>query len=120
MSDVPNEEREEFVKGCEENNNSFSLKIDINKDGINERILVGVYQDKKKKFGRFLLILKETRLGKWKKDFLYECPGEPGFSMLHLQNGQISWHDCDECDPGYNLKIIKGKYILEWYDGSGD
>ena len=89
----------------------FRIEGDFNNDGWKDLAVVGTYQDKASGYGRFLLILAQTKSG-WKKAHLETTSGLPGFSVMHLSDGSIVWTDCFECDVGVVLEWKTNHYEL--------
>src|SRR5262245_61277056 len=46
-----------------------------------DRAVVGVFEDRSGKGGRFLLVLRRDKLGAWRKLFLHQEVGDLGFSV---------------------------------------
>jgi hypothetical protein len=97
----------------------FVLRDDFNKDGVQDEALVGVYETKEGKKGRFLLILSHTQDQKWKKDYLEVDRSKPGFSALLYREGKLSWIDCFECDGFPDVIWSKDHYELKYPEPEG-
>jgi len=103
----------------------FSREGDFNKDGIKDKALVGVYQDKLGQLGNFLLVITERTSKKWCKDFLVKIPSEKlaetRFCLFSALSGRkhdlVQWSSCMGCDIYYILTWKNGQYTLEY---SGD
>ena len=85
-------------ESVEDHGGSFTLTVDLEGDGRQEKALVGVYQARSREVGRFLLILSPLSKGAWVKRALFTQPGRAGFSVLFLREGRLVWADCMECD----------------------
>jgi len=96
----------------------FQVEGDFNKDGRKDKALVGVYRDKRGVTGRFFLVLTKTRLGAWKKAFLYTQPGKPGFGILTWDKGRVNYYQCMECGFYADLVWEEGAYKLRWSSGA--
>lgn len=70
----------------------FSARGDLNKDGRQDRVFVGIYRKKDGTEGRFLSIFQNGSLVK-----TFERDGMPGFSALLLSDGELRWYFCLEC-----------------------
>lgn len=121
---IGKEERRE-AGHLEEYGYDFSREGDFNNDGIKDKALVGVYQDKLGKIGNFFLVLTEDNSNKWRKDFLVKIPSEKlsetRFCLFSVLTGKkyniVQWSTCINCDAYYILTWDNGKYGLEY---SGD
>ena len=87
----------------------FSVDGDFNADKVDDRALVGVYEKVTGEKGKFLLILTRTSPRSWKKVFLRELGGEPGFSYITADGGTLGWSGCFECDAGEGIIWTKDK-----------
>ena len=92
---------------------SFSRSGDFNNDGVEDLVLVGIYQDKAEKRGTFILILTKDRAGKWQKTFLEQL-GRLTFAALSQTDPMEIWF-CVGCEFGAYLlwDKEKGQYLLE-------
>ena len=97
----------------------FALRSDFNKDGVEDKALVGVYETKEGEKGRFLLILSRPKDGKWKQDYLEVDRSKPGFSALLYREGKLSWIDCFECDGFPDVIWEKNHYELKYPEPEG-
>ena len=87
---------------------SFEKRVDLNKNGKKERIVVGVYQRLSGERGRFVAIFEQNKLIKTLTE-----DGNAGFSALLIDKGQVYWYFCMQCGGGYKL-IWDGKdYFLD-------
>jgi len=93
---------------------SFFLYGDFNKDGVEDLALVGVYENKSRERGSFILILSKDDQGKWRKSFLRYL-GEPSFTALSKKNDSLEVWFCLECDFGVSLiwDTEANKYVLK-------
>jgi hypothetical protein len=96
---------------------SFSHHGDFNNDGVEDLVLVGVYQNKSNERGSFVLILSKDHKGRWQKSFL-EYLGKPGFTALDNKAGQVRVWFCMECDYGVSLiwDTEAKKYLLKPFE----
>lgn len=93
---------------------SFDFAGDFNKDGRPDRALTGVYQTSSGETGEFFLIVTRADDGTWKKAALEVDPRQPGFSTVMIQDNEMFWLDCFECD-GFPAVVWKDKkYVLEY------
>jgi hypothetical protein len=113
---IPPEELSNFQKHYERDGYSFTKEGDFNGDGKRDKAIVGIYKDKSGKMGRFLLILTESQKNKWTKSFVYKNPGKPGFSILRIENNQLCWCFCMDCDIMNYVRWKNGKYVLEPFE----
>ncbi len=95
-------------------NQSFSLAGDFNRDGKNDKAMVGVYKDSAGKAGKFILILTETKPGKWAKAFVAKSGNSPGFSVLRMEGKDVSWEQCLSCGGIAYVVYENGAYQLDW------
>ncbi len=77
---------------------SFELMGDFNRDGRPDRAAVGVYEINDGKSGRFMLIVTRTDSGAWRRVFLSQLSGEPGFLALGRNRSRIAVRSCLDCD----------------------
>ena len=94
---------------------SFSLHGDFNNDGVEDLVLVGVYENRSNERGSFILILsKGGHERRWHRSFL-EYLGKPGFTALDNKAGQVRVWFCMECDYGVSLfwDAETKKYLLK-------
>lgn len=99
---IPNELLFEYGSDLmKESELTFSRFGDFNGDGIEDLAFIGVYEDKTRKRGSFILILSKNKAGKWYKSFM-EILGDPKFAALSENDPMIIWF-CMECDFGVYL-----------------
>jgi len=92
----------------------FSLDGEFNGDTQADRALVGVYERVSGEQGRFVLILTRTSSRTWKKAFLAQHEGKPGFSYITFEGGKLGWLSCFECDAEERIAWSQEKgYQLE-------
>ena len=91
----------------------FSYVGDLNKDGIEDKAMVGVYEDTSGNFGRFLLVLTRSKKN-WEMSFLSKIPGNPGFSILWFNKGTLIWSVCMECGSHGELRWDGKRYSVDW------
>ncbi len=108
----PGESIKEIATHC-----AFFQILDLDSDGIMEKVVVGVYSTSKMETGRFLLILGEKPDGRWQKKALFKDPGNPGFSVLCYFDGKLTWSDCIECDVFSYVLPSQGGFKLQYYHG---
>ena len=97
-----------------EYNYKFTIEKDINKNGVLEKIVTGVFEDKNGNKGRFFLILEKSK-GKWIKLYLYKSGKKPGFNILkETDAGEIFWTYCMECGMAGYIKWDGKKYYVKW------
>ena len=78
-----------------------------------DRAVVGVFEDRSGKGGRFLLVLRKDTAGAWRKLFLHQEAGDLGFSVLVTKGSKIYWGTCMQCDEFRKLVInAKGAYLF--------
>jgi len=96
------------------NNGHFFLLVrDVDKDGIEEDIYVGVYEDKSGERGMFILISK-----KGKVEYFRKHPGPAGFSVLCPgRNNSVLWAYCINCDAFDTITWNGNSFDIELYDG---
>jgi hypothetical protein len=92
-------------------NYKFTIDRDVNRDGNNEKIMVGVYKDKYGSSGRFILVLSKTADNNYKKADLVKMEGTASFHVLFIKDNYfVCWSDCMGCDYYCYLKYILKKY----------
>ena len=85
-----------------------SLKSDLNHDGKDETLVVGVYKSKNNE-GRFLSVLNNN--GDVERTFALK--GKTGFSGL-LQNGDlVRWYTCMACDNYGVIRWNGSSFVME-------
>lgn len=82
---------------------SFLLQEDFNRDGFEDLVTVGVYEDNKGVRGNFVLVLSKDIKGIWGKAFLAAWPVKPHFLGLVEKKGRIEVWYCIDCDNGGEL-----------------
>jgi len=93
-----------FIKSSFE----FKKEYDINNNGINETIQVGIYKDRNDNEGIFLAIFEKDNLIKAFTDSSHK-----NFSVLLINDKQLLWYRCMECG-NYEKLLWTGKtYVLE-------
>jgi len=92
---IPPENMPDFQRDTGQYGYSFSKEGDFNSNGKKEKAIVGIYQEKNGDVGRFLLIYEDIENKKWS---LLKSPGRSGFSILALNENELSWYMCMECD----------------------
>ena len=99
----------------------FCLAGDFNKDGRPDLAAVGVYEAHNKERGRFLLLLTQSGPGSWKKVYLSDPPGSPGFSLLWVtETGTLGLADCMECDNWLEIAWADTGYVVKSHPGGGE
>lgn len=79
------------------NSVDFFQNGDFNDDGQDDRALVGVFKDKKNRFGNFILILTKQKSGLLKKEFLRTWVRRQGFLAISYNEKQLVLWFCMEC-----------------------
>jgi hypothetical protein len=95
------------------NNYKFTIEKDINGDGNNEKVMVGVYKDKNDSLGQFVLILSKMAKNKYKIANFVKMQGEAKFHVLFNKNNDVCWADCMECGFFCTIKYSKKKYYWD-------
>jgi hypothetical protein len=90
---------------------AFTREGDFNRNGRRDRAVAGVYVDIAGRRGRFLLVLEQEE-GRWRKTFLSNDPGRPGFSILFGRGNEVYWGPCMECDISSRLQPRGNTYVL--------
>lgn len=88
---------------------SFQKRVDLNRNGTQEQIVVGIYQRENGVQGRFVSIFEQKKLLK-----TFTQDDKAGFSALLLDKGQLYWSFCMECGGHHSRKILwkNGDYLL--------
>ena len=96
----------------------FKFQIDnaFKRKGIINRALCGVFEDKFRKKGRFIVVLEKTKSTPWKVSFLFEESIDVNFSVLRYLPKGLFWGTCMKCGDFLKLRFQKGKYFLDDYD----
>jgi hypothetical protein len=84
---------------------SFEIKGNLSGKGFEDCAVTGVYDGQQGASGRFLLVLRKSKDGTWRRILLHEEPGERGFSVLVRRAGQIYWGTCMQCEEFRRLII---------------
>ena len=87
---------------------AFEKRIDLNRNGRRERIVVGVYERPNGVQGRFVAIFEKNKLIKTLAE-----DGAAGFSALLVEKGEVYWYFCMQCGSGYKLIWRDKSYFLE-------
>jgi len=87
---------------------AFEKRIDLNRIGRRERIVVGVYERPNGVQGRFVAIFEKNKLIKTLAE-----DGAAGFSALLVDKGEVYWYFCMQCGSGYKLIWRDRSYYLE-------
>lgn len=96
-----------------EHDASFETTKDLDGDGRREKALVGVYRTKGGDTGTFLLVLRQSANGRWRKRALFQEPGKPGFTVLHAGREGLEWATCMECDTSCKVIPARGEWTLK-------
>ena len=99
----------EEVKEFNSSRFSFEKRVDINRNGKQERIVVGVYQRHNGVQGRFVAIFEQNKLLKTITE-----DGAAGFSALLIDKGQVHWYFCMQCGDGYKLIWSDNDYYINF------
>lgn len=102
-----------------ENRLSFSRLGDFNEDNTEDLALIGVYEDKSRQRGSFILILSKNKSGRWDKSFI-KVLGDPKFAAIS-EDDPISIWFCMYCDFGVYLLWDKenSNYLLKTIETGG-
>ena len=87
---------------------AFEKRIDLNRNGRRERLVVGVYERQNGVQGRFVAIFEKNKLIKTQAE-----DGAAGFSALLVDKGEVYWYFCMQCGSGYKLIWRDRSYYLE-------
>lgn len=87
---------------------AFEKRVDLNRNGKRERLVVGVYERKNGVQGRFVAIFEKNKLIKTLAE-----DGTAGFSALLIDKGQVYWYFCMQCGEGYKLILRDNDYFLD-------
>jgi hypothetical protein len=98
---------------------AFEVTADFEGHRRPEMAVVGVYSTVAGMRGRFLLVLRANKAGKWTKRALFTEPGPPGFSVLFLQNGRLLWAFCMTCDGTCEVVPSRSKWALKCHGDFG-
>ncbi|HEY9097268.1 MAG TPA: hypothetical protein VIN38_00210 [Thiobacillus sp.] len=101
---IPDEEIEAFRKS----GYSFSLKSDLDGDGVLENFFVGVYETNQGERGRFVAIARNGRVVKH-----FAESGTVGFSALQQGDGEVHWYKCMECNDFDTIRWSEEDFTLE-------
>lgn len=99
----------EEVKEFNSSRFSFEKRVDINRNGKQERIVVGVYQRHNGEQGRFVAIFESNKLLKTISE-----DGTAGFSALLVDKGQIYWYFCMQCGESHKLIWNNNDYFIDF------
>jgi len=83
----------------------FVKEGQLSHKGLVEHVAVGVYEDRSGNGGRFLLVLRKDTANAWKKIFLHQEAGDPGFGVLVSKAGNLYWGTCMLCENFRKLTI---------------
>lgn len=88
---------------------SFEKRVDLNRNGKREIVVVGVYQRENGVQGQFVSIFEQNKLLK-----TFTKDDKAGFSALLLDKGQVYWSFCMECGGHHSRKLLwkNGDYLL--------
>jgi len=101
---VPDQEIEAFRKS----GFSFSLKSDLDGDGVQEDFFVGVYETNRGEHGRFVAIARNGRVVKH-----FAESGTASFSALQQGDGEVHWYKCMECSDFDTIRWSGEDFTLE-------
>ena len=106
----------------EKMSSSFELDKDINKDGVKEKLVVGVFETDQHNQGHFLLILKSDKTNKWNVQSIFTHDSKATFSVINNQAEEPVWNFYStEGDQDYAVIQYKnGKIALEWVKASNE
>ncbi|MDA8125287.1 MAG: hypothetical protein M0009_08885 [Deltaproteobacteria bacterium] len=77
---------------------AFSRQGDFNKDGREDLVTVGVYENKKGNRGSFILVLSKDSKSRWRKVSVIASLEKPHFQAVAEKNGKIEIWGCIDCD----------------------
>ena len=92
---------------------TFRTDNQFRRKGASDREVVGVYEDRKGRKGRFLLVLERFNKSPWKVAFLHQDPGESGFSVLVRRQTGLYWSACMQCSESSRLRVSRDGFFLE-------
>lgn len=87
---------------------SFSLEVDLDRDGTPETMFVGVYATSAGEKGRFVAVTEQGHLVQH-----FSESGIAGFSALVLAGDQIQWFKCMECGEYETISWNETSYGIE-------
>lgn len=87
---------------------SFSVKADLDGDGVVEEFFVGVFERASGEKGRFVAVTRGRRPIQH-----FEEEGSTGFSALLQGDGEVRWYKCMECGEFESIKWTGQSYALE-------
>lgn len=87
---------------------SFAKVMDLDRNGKDDAVRVGVYRDQEANKGIFIAIFEEDQL----VQVLAEKTGQ-GFSALMVRQGELFWVKCIECNQYEKLLWNGTAYVLE-------
>jgi hypothetical protein len=93
----------------------FKFQVDnyFKREGLADRVLCGVFENRNGEKGRFLLVLEKAKEAQWRVAFLHQELGEPGFSVLVQKSRGLFWGTCMQCDEFSRLGAKRGAFYLE-------
>jgi hypothetical protein len=93
----------------------FDFRVDnyFRRNGLTNRVICGVFEDRARHKGRFLLVLEKPSVGSWKVVLLHEELGEAGFSVLLRNARGLFWAPCMQCGEFSRLQMKGGTFKLE-------
>lgn len=99
-----------YLKDLDTLNFVFNTDLDINADGNEEYIAVGVYT-RQGKSGQFLVVAGDSKFEKIHK--IFERGDIKNFSALSIQELDVSWYSCMNCNNKDKLIILNDNYFLD-------
>ena len=89
---------------------AFEKRVDLNRNGKRERLVVGVYERQNGVRGRFVAIFEKNKLIKTLAE-----DGTAGFSALLIDKGQVYWYFCMQCGGHHSRRVMwNGSDYLLW------
>lgn len=101
---IPDEEIEKFRKS----GFSFSLKSDLDGDGVQEDFFVGVYETNEGDVGRFVAIARNGSIVRH-----FDESGSGNFSALLQGDREVRWYKCMECESFDSIRWGGEDFTLE-------
>lgn len=105
---IENKITEEEYRNFKDSPFSFKKNNDLNKNGIDESISVGVFVAENDKSGVFLAIFENDRLLKVLTDSTHN-----NFTALLIHDGDLLWYRCMECGSYERVVWTGTSYFLE-------
>ena len=91
----------EDIKEFKSSRFSFEKRVDLNRNGKQEQLIVGVYQLQNGVQGRFVAIFEQNKLLKTLTE-----EGAAGFSALLIDKGKVYWSFCMQCGGHHSRRVM--------------